>query len=483
MKTVRVRVAPSPTGDPHVGTAYIGLFDYAFARHEGGKFVLRIEDTDQVRSTKESEQAILDCLRWIGLEWDEGPDVGGPYGPYRQSERSEIYQRYAQELLDKGEAYRCFCTPERLAEMREKQRAAKQPPKYDGRCRELPPEEIEKNLASGIPHVIRLKMPREGDIAFTDRIRGIVKIAASQNDDQVLVKSDGLPTYHLANVVDDHLMEITHVIRAEEWISSTPKHVVLYEAFGWEMPEFIHMPLLRNKDKSKISKRKNPVSLRWYRDEGYLPEAMLNFIGNLGWSLPDNREIFTLDEMVEGFSWDRVSTGGPIFDLTKLDWLNGVYIRNLTPEQLTDRLLTTCLAGRGIDRNMLLQIVPLIQERIAKLNAAEFDSMADFYFKSAAELDYEAAMLVPKKTDPAEVPGALRAIRDRFAAAEWRKEPMEDAIREVAEQIGWKAGNLFMSVRVALTGRTATPPLLESMIIIGKDESLRRIDAAIAKLA
>jgi len=225
------------------------------------------------------------------------------------------------------------------------------------------------------------------------------------------------------------------------------------------------------------------VSLRWYRDEGYLPEAMLNFIGNLGWSLPDNREIFTLDEMVEGFSWDRVSTGGPIFDLTKLDWLNGVYIRNLTPEQLTDRLLATCLAGRSIDRNMLLQIVPLIQERIAKLNAAEFDSMADFYFKPAAELDYDAAMLVPKKTDPAEVPGALRAIRERFAAAEWQKEPMEEAIREVAEQIGWKAGNLFMSVRVALTGRTATPPLLESMIIIGKDESLRRIDAAIAKLA
>jgi len=482
MKTVRVRVAPSPTGDPHVGTAYIGLFDYAFARHEGGRFVLRIEDTDQVRSSRESEEAIIDCLRWLGLQWDEGPDVGGPYGPYRQSERSAIYQQHAQMLLDSGKAYRCFCTPQRLEEMRARQRAAKQPPKYDGRCRDLPAEEVDKKLASGTPHVIRLKMPREGDITFTDRIRGEVKIAAAQVDDQVLIKSDGLPTYHLANVVDDHLMEITHVIRAEEWISSTPKHVVLYEAFGWEMPEFIHMPLLRNKDKSKISKRKNPVSLKWYRDEGYLPEALLNFIANLGWSLPDGREVFSIDEMIENFSWDRVSTGGPIFDLTKLDWLNGVYLRNLGTEELADRLLATCLAGRDINRDLLLQIVPLIQERISKLNAAEFDAMADFYFKLADELDYDPALLVPKKTDPAEVPSALRAIRARFEAVAWEKEPMEDAIRREAEQIGWKAGSLFMAVRVAVTGRTATPPLLESMIIIGKEESLRRIDAAVEKL-
>jgi len=482
MKTVRVRVAPSPTGVPHVGTAYIGLFDYVFARKQEGKFVLRIEDTDRARSTPESEQAIIDCLRWVGLKWDEGPDAGGPYGPYRQSERSETYRKHAQDLLDAGEAYRCFCTPERLAEMRDRQRKAKQPPKYDGRCRDLPPADVESNLREGKPFVVRLRVPREGDVTFTDKIRGEVTIASSQIDDQVLLKSDGFPTYHLANVVDDHLMEITHVIRAEEWISSTPKHVLLYKAFGWEMPEFIHMPLLRNKDRSKISKRKNPVSLQWYRDQGYLPEALLNFLGNMGWSFSDGREVFSLDEMVADFSWDRVGTTGPIFDLTKLDWMNGLYMRKLSAEELTDRLLGTALGGRGIDRDYLLRIMPLVQERIPKINADDFDAMADFFFVGADKLDYDSALLVPKKTEPSDVAPALERIRERFAAADpWQTQPMEDEIRALAEEIGWKPGNLFMCVRVAVTGKKATPPLLESMIILGKDESLKRIDKALEK--
>jgi len=484
MKTVRVRVAPSPTGVPHVGTAYIGLFNYVFARRQGGEFILRIEDTDRARSTPESEAAIMDCLRWVGLQWDEGPDVGGPYGPYRQSERSEIYREHAQILLGGGKAYRCFCTPERLAQMRDRQRKAKQPPKYDGRCRMLSPEEIQKNLGEGKPFVVRLRVPEEGEVGFTDRIRGEVRIAAAQIDDQVLLKSDGFPTYHLANVVDDHLMEITHVVRAEEWISSTPKHVLLYEAFGWEMPEFIHMPLLRNRDKSKISKRKNPVSLEWYRDQGYLPEAMLNFLGNLGWSFSDGRETFSLDEMVADFSWDRVSTTGPIFDLTKLDWINGLYIRQLGTEELADRLLEKALAGREIDRDHLLKILPLVQERIPKLRAEEFDAMAGFFFVSANELDYDPALLVPKKTEPSDVGRVLEKIRGRFAAIDpWETQPMEDAIRALAEEVGWKAGSLFMCVRIAVTGRKATPPLLESMIILGKDESLARIDKAIEKAA
>jgi len=480
---VRVRVAPSPTGEPHVGTAYIGLFDYVFARKHGGQFVLRIEDTDRTRSTLESEQAILDTLRWLGLNWDEGPDVGGPYGPYRQSERSETYSKYAQVLLDGGNAYRCFCTAERLEQMREQQKKAKLPPKYDGLCRTLSPEQVQKNLDAGLPFVIRLAVPSSGETSFDDRIRGRVTIANEQIDDQVLLKSDGFPTYHLANVVDDHLMLITHVIRAEEWISSTPKHILLYEAFGWDKPEFIHMPLLRNADKSKISKRKNPVSLKWYRDEGYLPEALLNFLGNMGYSFVDAageaREIFTLDEMIADFSWDRVGKTGPIFDFTKLDWMNGVYIRNLSAEQLADRLLATVLKDAQIDRAYLLKIVPLIQERIAKLNREQFDAMADFFFVKARDMHYDAALLVPKKQTAESTAAALQRAHAALAQVPaWHAPEMEEMLRTVCDEIGWKASELFMAIRIAVTGKKASPPLLESMVVLGRDESLARIKRA-----
>ena len=315
-RKVRTRVAPSPTGDPHVGTAYIAMFNIAFAHVNNGEFILRIEDTDQNRYTEGSEQMIFDSLNWLGLNWAEGPDIGGPVGPYRQSERFGIYGDYARQLVEKGEAYYCFCTPERLDNLRERQKAMKKAPGYDGHCRSLTKEEIEAKLAAGEPYVIRLKMPYEGETVIHDRLRGDIVFENSKIDDQVLLKADGFPTYHLANVVDDHLMGITHVIRAEEWISSTPKHIQLYKAFGWEQPEFIHMPLLRNSDRTKISKRKNPVSLNWYKDNGYLKEGLLNFLGLMAYSFKDGKEIFSLQEFKDTFNIDNVSLGGPVFDLS-----------------------------------------------------------------------------------------------------------------------------------------------------------------------
>src|SRR6516165_3086561 len=356
-RPVKVRIAPSPTGDPHVGTAYIALFNYAFAKKSGGKFILRIEDTDRTRSTPESEAAILRALRWVGLQWDEGPDVGGPSGPYRQSERAELYQEHVKMLLASGAAYRCFCTAERLEAV----------------CRGRPTAEGEARVAAGEPFVVRLAMPRKGEIAFVDRLRGEVKFEAAQMDDQILLKTDGFPTYHLANVVDDHLMGITHVIRAEEWLSSTPKHVVLYRAFGWEQPEFVHMPLLRNADKSKISKRKNPVSLDYYRDAGFLPEALLNYLGTMGWSISGDREKFTLAEMIEAFSFDRVSLGGPVFDLVKLAAMNADYLRALDDAEVVRRLRDWRFSD-----DHLRALVPLVRERIQRLD--EFVPLTEFFF-------------------------------------------------------------------------------------------------------
>src|SRR5512147_1603360 len=327
--TVRTRIAPSPTGDPHVGTAYVALFNYALARRHGGRFILRIEDTDRERSSAASETMIFEALRWLGLQWDEGPDVGGPHGPYRQSERTAVYREHADRLVERGAAYPCFCTRERLDALREEQKAKKLNFGYDGLCRAVDRDEAARRRASGESCVVRLAMPAEGETVVNDLLRGEVRFDNAQVDDQVLLKSDGFPTYHLANVVDDHLMGITHVIRAEEWLSSTPKHVELYKAFGWQAPEWIHMPLLRNADKSKISKRKNPVSLDYYRAAGFLPEALLNYLGTMGWSIAGDREKFSLAEMIEAFTFDRLRLGGPVFDLVKLAAMNADYLRAL----------------------------------------------------------------------------------------------------------------------------------------------------------
>jgi len=340
MTAIRTRIAPSPTGDPHLGTAYIALFNLAFARQHGGEFILRIEDTDQERSTPESEQAILDSLRWLGIEWSEGPDVGGPHGPYRQSERGTIYADYAQQLVTNGHAFYCFATTEELNELRLHQTENKLPIGYDGRGLDLSPTQVQQKLDDGMPYVVRMKVPRQGMCVFQDMLRGSIEIEWSQVDMQVLLKADGMPTYHLANVVDDHLMGITHVLRGEEWINSAPKHQLLYQYFGWDMPQLCHLPLLRNPDKSKLSKRKNPTSIMYYQRMGYLPEALLNYLGRMGWSMPDEREKFSLDEMIADFDVNRVSLGGPIFDQEKLSWLNGLWLR----EDLSD--LSLCSACR-----------------------------------------------------------------------------------------------------------------------------------------
>ncbi len=468
------RIAPSPTGDPHVGTAYVALFNYALARQSGGQFVLRIEDTDRQRSTPESEAMIFDALRWLGLNWDEGPDVGGPHGPYRQSERSGTYTEHAEMLVASGHAYPCFCTRERLEELRAEQKAAKGRFGYDGLCRSIPKDEAAKRRAAGEAHVIRLAMPTEGEIVVDDLLRGEVSFEAAQIDDQVLVKSDGYPTYHLANVVDDHLMEITHVIRAEEWISSLPKHVQLYRAFGWEPPVFCHLPLLRNADKSKISKRKNPVSLNYFRRAGYLPEAMLNYLALMGWAMPDEREEFSLAEFVDAFRLQDISLGGPVFDLTKLTWLNGKHIRDLQPTELLGRLREGLLGD-----DYLLEVLPLAHERIETL--AEFFSYADFFFVGGVDYDDAAKtkMVMRDRTPPQTAKIFRRLVEDALdPILDWSAESLEEALRGFCEGNDLKPKDLFMPLRIAVTGRKATPPLFDTMAVLGKELCRRRLRSA-----
>jgi glutamyl-tRNA synthetase len=468
---VVVRVAPSPTGDPHVGTAYVSLFNYAFRKRQGGRFILRIDDTDRARYQADSEAAILKELRWLGLAWDEGPDVGGPSAPYRQSERTELYRKACDELIAKGAAYRCDCPPERLEEVRKEQQRRKEQPRYDGHCRE-------RRVPPAPPHVVRLKVPLDGETTFRDGLRGAITIAHSTVDDQVLLKSDGYPTYHLATVVDDHAMGITHILRAEEWINSTPKHVLLYRAFGWPLPEWYHLPLLRNADRSKISKRKNPTSITWYRESGFLPEAMLNFLALMGFSLGGDREVFALDEFVQAFSPDAIKTSGPIFDLQKLEWLNGVYIRQLAPAELARRLRAASALARDADEARLLAVVPLVQERMKKLT--EFEELADFLFREPAPP--APADLVPKGRTPAETVAMLKRARETLGAAPLEAKPLEDALRQLADAHGWKAKDLLMALRFAVSGKKVTPPIIESMCALGREACLARIDAAAALL-
>ena len=469
---IRVRIAPSPTGDPHVGTAYIGLLNYIYAKQRGGQFVLRIEDTDQTRFVATSEQMIFDSLRWLGLSWDEGPDVGGPYGPYRQSERTDIYREYVQRLLDNGTAYKSYETAEELEALRKSQLAAKLPPRYNGAHRELTPEQIAAYEAEGRQYVIRLKVPAEGETAFRDELRGEINFSHNNVDDQVLMKSDGFPTYHLANVVDDHLMHITDVIRAEEWISSTPKHVLLYKAFGWDLPRFWHMPLLRNLDKSKISKRKNPVSLIYYRQAGFLPSALLNFLGLMGGGMPapteknDTAEIFTLDKMLAGFKFDKISLGGPVFDLTKLKWLNGEYLRALSPEEFFDALRRTILSD-----DYIRAIAPLVQTRIETL--AQFGDLTDFFFKDDVTPSQE--VFLPKKRTLEETLAFTAELLTVVEATPFTLEALEPALKQLATDKEWSVKESFTLLRTLVTGKTASPPLLESMIVFGKARTLDRL--------
>ncbi len=477
-RPVRTRIAPSPTGDPHVGTAYVALFNLAFARQQNGRFVLRIEDTDQQRSSPQSERMILDALHWLGLQWDEGPDIGGPFGPYRQSERTAIYREHVDLLIARGAAYPCFCSRERLEALRAEQKATKTRFGYDGHCRSLTPEEARQRVQAGEEHVVRLAMPQTGETVAHDLLRGAITIANDQVDDQILLKSDGLPTYHLANVVDDHLMEISHVIRAEEWISSLPKHVRLYEAFGWELPVFCHLPLLRNADRSKISKRKNPVSLDYYRTAGVLPEALLNYLALMGWAMPDERDQFTVKEFIEAFRLDGISLGGPVFDLDKLNWLNGRYIRDLDIGELLHRLHQMPLAD-----GYLRGVVPLVQDRIETL--ADFVPYASFFFAGDVSPDPQTLpRLVAKGRSPAATAKAVRTLLEEWLdpILEWNEAAIESALRSFMEQEGWSTKELFMPLRVAVTGRTATPPLFETMEVLGKARCRWRLRQAIETL-
>jgi glutamyl-tRNA synthetase len=474
----RLRIAPSPTGDPHVGTAYMSLFNLGFARRHGGQFVLRIEDTDRARFNATSEQQIFDTLRWLHLTWDEGPDVGGPYAPYRQSERLSTYQPYVDQLLADGHAYHCWCSTERLAEMREKQRAQKLPTGYDRLCLGKTFEERQALGGTTDTPVVRMLIPDDVPLTFVDVIRG--EVSAPRPDDQVILKADGFPTYHLAVVVDDHLMGITHVVRGEEWISSTPKHVLLYRWLGFDEPAFAHMPLLRNADKSKISKRKNPAArLTWFVEQGYLPEALTNFLALLGYGPPGDSEIFSFAEFSESFEWSRVNTVGPVFDLEKLNWLNGHYIRSLRADEFADRLVDFATSTRGVAADAadaLREAAPLVQERSETL--AQSVEMLDFLLvdDGAFAVD-EAAAAKFLGADQQPVVVAAQAALDALPA--WETAAIEESLRAaLVDGLGLKPRNAFGPVRVAVTGRTVSPPLFESLELLGRKRTLLRLQAA-----
>ena len=484
-KPVRVRFAPSPTGYPHVGNIRTALFNWLFARHHGGSFIVRIEDTDVTRKVKGAVKAILDGLRWLGLDWDEGPEVGGKYAPYIQSQRLEIYRELAERLVAQGDAYYCYCSPQRLEEMRAEQIKCKQPPGYDRYCRNLSQEERAKKEAEGITPVVRFKTPLEGQTRFNDLIYGDVVFEHNTIDDFVLLKSDGYPTYHLANVVDDHAMEISHVIRAEEWISSTPRHLLLYRAFGFEPPQFIHHPMILGPDRAKLSKRHGAVSILEYREQGYLPEAMVNFLALLGWSLDDRTEIISRQELIDNFSLERIGKTGAIFNREKLDWMNGVYIRSLTADEFFEAvepyLMTDISAGKALisSEEYVRYILPLVQERARTL--AEVTELAQFFFVD--ELDYEPSLLIGENMNHQSAIQALTVAKQRLSQVQaFDANSLEGVLRPLAVELGLKTGQLFGTLRVAVTGRTAAPPLFQTMAVLGKERCLKRIEAALQRL-
>lgn len=471
--TVRTRVAPSPTGDPHVGTAYMALFNRCFAHAHGGQFILRIEDTDQARSSAAAEQMILDSLRWLGLDWDEGPDVGGDYGPYRQSERREIYGQYAWQLVEQGDAFVCYRTPEELDTLREARRADGKSTALKPADLELPAEERDRRKALDLPFVIRMRVPDEaGACVIKDRLRGDIELDWGMVDAQILLKSDGMPTYHLANVVDDHLMAITHVIRGEEWLNSAPKHQLLYQYFGWDMPELCHMPLLRNPDTSKLSKRKNPTSILYYERMGFLPEALVNYLGRMGWSMPDEREKFSLSEMQDAFDIDRVSLGGPIFDVDKLKWLNGLWLReNLDLAALKDRLKAWLW-----NDDTLETLLPHAQGRM--------EVMSDFIPLSAYLLSGEVTV---NPAELAETADSSEELIRRLQFVLWRLESHQDwergalfaTLKGLSEALDLKPKTLFAPLFIAISGKSSAFSIPDSMAMLGPDLTRARLRSAI----
>jgi len=474
--TVRVRFAPSPTGYPHLGNIRTALFNWLFARHNHGVFILRIEDTDQERKVEGAVEMIIDSLKWLGLDWDEGP--------YFQSQRLELYRRYAEQLVKEDKAYYCFCTPERLEAMRKRQIASKIPTGYDRHCRSLTYEQVREELNGGRIPVVRFKTPLSGQTLISDLIRGDVVFENSLLDDFILLKSDGFPTYHLANIVDDHLMNITHVMRAEEWLSSTPRHVMLYESLDWEPPQFAHLPMILGPDKSKLSKRHGATAINEYREKGYLPEAMVNFLSLLGWSLDDRTEIMSVEQIIENFSIERVSKTAAVFNISKLDWMNALYIRSLSIDEYVDRSLPFVEKGlprdikRPIDSGYLRRIAPLVQERTRLLS--EVPHLVEFFFLD--DLDYNAELLIDKLTKTQSVEVIQKSILALENLQDWTADALETAVRPLTEQMSIKAGPFFGVLRVAVTGRTASPPLFQTMEVLGREKCMMRLVAAKEKL-
>ena len=462
MKPKRVRFAPSPTGVPHIGNIRTALFDWLLARQSGGQFIVRIEDTDQKRFNPQSLDKILEILKFLGLNWDEGPQVHGPHGPYFQSQRLDLYRKIAEELVNKGAAYYCFCSPQRLEKIRKAQQAKGQVPRYDRHCLSLSQKEIEEGKRAG-KYVIRLKMPDNKIFTWHDLIQGDISINSKEVDDQVLLKSDGYPTYHLAVVVDDHDMRITHILRGVEWISSTPKHLAIYEALGWQVPQIAHLPLILGPDKSKLSKRHGAKSILDYRDQGYLKEALINFMVYLGWSYKDNAQLLSLEDLVKVFNIKNIQKQNCIFDVQKLDWFNGQYIRMKSDKELVELLKP--FAPKNADKETLLKIIPLIKERIVKLS--DFNEIAGFFFKRP-----KVSPFLIKGDYKKYLKGVLAVLQSIKA---WTEPEITKILMKTVKDNNWKTGDFFMAFRIALTGCRQTPPINDSAVILGKKETLSRI--------
>jgi glutamyl-tRNA synthetase len=475
---VRVRFAPSPTGYPHLGNIRTALFNWLFARHYNGKFILRIEDTDVARKVEGAVETILESLRWLGLNWDEGP--------YFQSQRLHFYHEVADKLLKEDHAYLCYCSPERLEAMRREQMKRKQPPKYDRHCRYLTQHERTQLETSGITPVVRFKTPLEGETTIHDLIRGQVTFKNDTLDDFVLLKSDSYPTYHLANIVDDHLMAISHVLRADEWLSSTPRHMLLYQALNWPAPQFAHLPMILGPDKAKLSKRHGAATIIAYKEQGYLPQAMVNFLTLLGWSLDDRTELLSREELIQHFSLERISKTAAIFNKDKLAWMNGVYLRQLSQEEFVqqaipflDRNLPSSVE-RPLNNDYVRQVMPLIQERSKSL--AEVPQLADFFFLD--ELQYDTSMLLSSGLDDKSTAQTLEIAKQKLERIEdWNATSLEGILRPLATELGLTTGKFFGLLRVAITGRTAAPPLFQTMAVLGKERCLKRLSTALQRLS
>ena len=482
MENIRVRFAPSPTGYLHVGGLRTALYNYLFAKKNNGKFILRIEDTDRSRYVEGAVENLIASLKWCGLDYDEGPDIGGDYGPYMQSQRLEIYQQYAQELISKGHAYYCFCTPERLEALRKEQQQQKLPQaKYDKHCLHLSKSEIEEKLNSKIPHVIRLNVEPNQKIIFDDVIRGTVEFDSNNIDDQILIKSDGYPTYHMANVVDDHLMKISHVIRGEEWLSSTPKHILLYDYFNWEKPIFAHLPLLLNPDRSKLSKRQGDVAVEDYRAKGYLKEALINFVALLGWNAGDDKEFYYMDELIEKFSLERVNKSGAVFDIDKLNWLNAEHLRKKPDDEilsmLKDYIKTTEYADRNFSDAFLLNIIHAMKERVSFVH--EFVNNCKYFYEAPKE--YEQKSIEKNWKD--DTPELMKKLVEQFSLLNNpNKEDFENALNKIAEELNIGKGKLIHPLRLAVSGQSTGPGIFDILFILGKDEVIKRIKDALKKI-